>query len=171
MHARVRRRPVEAEVEQPRVWRAEDDLADRRALVVDVAGRRDEARVVERIGAAERHLLLRREEQLDPGVLATLVEHATHPFEHRDDGRLVVGAEDRPAGVADDPVLSDDRVDRGLGRHRVRVRAEEDRRSVRAVRRRDAAVDVPGVAVELRRRVVLVPLEPQLREVRRTRDR
>ena len=60
--------------------RAEDDLADRRALVVDVARRRDESRVVERVGAAERHLLLRREEELDPRVLPTLVERRGAPL-------------------------------------------------------------------------------------------
>ncbi len=53
----------------------------------------------------------------------------------------------------------------GLRRHRVRVRAEEDRRPVPAVRRRDAAVDVPGVTVELRGRVVFVPLQPEIVEV------
>ena len=68
VHPRVRGRAVEAEVENAGVRRAEDDLADRRALVVDVARRRDEPRVVERVGAAERHLLLRREDELDPGV-------------------------------------------------------------------------------------------------------
>ena len=107
---------------------AEDDLADRRALVVHEAGRRDEPRVVERVRAAERHLLLRREQELDPRVLAAFVEDAANRLEHDDDRRLVVRAEDRPGGIADDAVLADDRVDRRLGRNRVRVRAEEDRR-------------------------------------------
>ena len=106
-------------------------------------------------------------QELDPRVLASLVEDAPHTFEHRDDGRLVVGAEDRRARVAHDAVLVDDRVDRGLRRHRVRVCAEEDRCSVPSVRRRDAAVDVPRVSVEARGRVVLVPLEPELGQVRR----
>ena len=144
---------------------AEDDLADRRALVVHEAGRRDEPRVVERVRAAERDLLLRREEELDSGVLATLVEDAANRLEHDDDRRLVVRAEDRPGGIADDAVLADDRVDPRLGRNRVRVRAEEDRRPA-VVRRRDAAVDVPRVAVEAAGGVVLVPLEPEVVEVR-----
>ena len=146
--------------------RAEHDLADAAPLVVDVARRRDEPRVVERVGAAERHLLLRREEELDPRVLPLLVEDPPHRLEHHDDGGLVVRAEDRPGRVADDAVLDDDGLDRRLGRNRVRVRAEEDRRSAPAVRRREPAVDVPGVAVEPRRRVVLVPLEPEVGQVR-----
>ena len=128
MHPRMRSRAVEAEVEEPRVRRAEDDLADRRALVVHEAGRRDEPRVVERVRAAERDLLLRREEELDPRVLALLLEHAPHRLEHDHDRGLVVRAEDRSGGVAHDAVLADDRVDPRLGRHRVGVRAEEDRR-------------------------------------------
>ena len=62
-------------------------------------------------------------------MLTTLVEDPPNRLEHHDDGGLVVRAEDRPGRVADDAVLADDRVDRRLGRNRVRVRAEEDRRS------------------------------------------
>ena len=110
---------------------AEDDLADRRSLVVHEAGRRDEPRVVERVRATERDLLLRREEELDPRVLATFVEDAANRPEHDDDRRLVVRAEDRPGGIADDSVLANDRIDPRLGRNRVRVRAEKDRRPSR----------------------------------------
>ena len=131
VHPRVRGRAVEAEVEEPTVRRAEHDLADRRALVVHEAGRRDEPRVVERVGAAQRHLLLRREEELDAGVRRPSVEDPTGRLEHDDDRGLVVRAEDRPGRVAHDPVLADDRLDRPLGRDRVRVRAEEDRRAAR----------------------------------------
>ena len=60
-------------------------------------------------------------------------------------------------------------IDR-LRRHGVRVRAEEDRRPA-PVRGRNPAVDVPGVAVETSRRVVLVPREPELREVCTSRGR
>ncbi len=41
VHARVCGRAVEAEVENPSVRRAEDDLADRRTLVIDEAHGRD----------------------------------------------------------------------------------------------------------------------------------
>ena len=156
--------PVEAEVEKSPVRRAEHDLADRHALVVDVSDVRDEPRVVEGVRATERDLLLRREQELDAGVLPPFLEDAPRRLEHDDDCRLVVRAEDRPRGVAHDAIL-DDRVDRGFRRHRVRMRTEEDRRSSLAVRGRQVAVDVPGVAVERPGRGVLVPLETELGEV------
>ena len=93
-----------------------------------------------------------------------VAEKPSGRLEHDDDRGLVVRAEDRSRGVADDAVL-DDRLDRRLGRDGVRVRAEEDRRSVSAVRRGQAAEDVSGIAVEHRRRVILVPLEPETGEV------
>ena len=46
-----------------------------------------------------------------PGVRPALRDDAPRRLEHHDDRRLVVGAEDRPAGVADDAVL-----DHGLER-------------------------------------------------------
>ena len=99
-------------------------------------------------------------------MLALLLEHTPHRFEHDHDGGLVVRSEDRSRRVAHDPVLADDRVDPRLGRHRVGVRAEEDRRP--GVRRgRDTGVDVPSVTAEPFRGVVLVVLEPDLSEVRR----
>ena len=64
-------------------------------------------------------------------------------LEHRRDGGLVVGAEDRPGRVADDAVL-DDRLDRPLRRHRVEVRAEEERRAAGAASAR-AGREVAGV--------------------------
>ena len=114
VHARVRGAAVERDVELLRRRRAEDDVADRRGLVVDVADLRAQARVVERERAEQADLFLRREEQLDPGVRAVLGEHAARGLEHGGDGRLVVGAEDRLPRVADDAVL-DDRLDRVLG--------------------------------------------------------
>ena len=64
-------------------------------------------RVVERRGADEADLLLPRKHELDSGVRDALGEHAAHALEHLRDGGLVVGAEDRAAGVADDSVLDD----------------------------------------------------------------
>ena len=145
--------------------RSEDDLAERRALVVDVPGGRHEPGVVERVRSSKRDLLLRREEKLDTCVAAPLSEHAPYRFEHHHDRGLVVGAEDRAGGVADDPVLVDHRIDRSLRRNGVRMCAQEDRRPLSTVRRRDAAVHVPGIAVQPRGGVVLVPLEPQVGQV------
>ena len=127
---------MEAKVEQPPVRRAEHDLADRRPLVVDEAGLGDEPRVVERVRAAQRDLLLRGEHQLDAGMRPALLDDPPRSLEHHHDGRLVVRAEDRPRGVPDDPVLADHRLDRRFGRNRVRVRAEEDRRAPRRSSRR-----------------------------------
>ena len=146
--------------------RAEDDLADRRALVVHVAGRRDEPRVVERVRPAQRNLLLRREEELDPRVLATLLEHAPHRLEHDDDRGLVVGAEDRarPRSARRRPRR---RPARSPSRAAPCPCARRGRSACRrAVRGRDPAVDVPGVAAEASRGVVLVPVEAELVEVR-----
>ena len=162
-HARVSRATVETKFEHASVWRAEHDLADRRPLVVDIAGLGDESRVVEGVSAAKRDLLLRREEQLDPRMRAPFVEDPPRRLEHDGDCCFVVGTEDRPAGVADD-ALFDDGLDGGFNRHRVRVSAEEDRRAS-PVRRGQPAVDVPRVSVETRRATVFVPLEPELREV------
>jgi hypothetical protein len=63
------------------------------------------ARLVERDGAEEPDLLLPREHELDPRVRDVLDEHAAHALEHLRDRRLVVGAEDRAAGVPHDAVL------------------------------------------------------------------
>ena len=108
-----------------------------------------------------------------PGVVAILLEDPASRLEHRDDRGLVVGAEDRVGGVSHDAVLPHDRFDSGLRGHRVRVRAQEDRGTSVAVRRRDAAVHVARVAFQAGGSVVLVPLEPEPCQVRRhaIRDR
>jgi hypothetical protein len=155
----VRGSPVKTEIQQPPVRRAEDDLTDRRALVIDEPRFGDEPRVVEGVGAAKGNLLLCSEEQLDARMRSSLVENALRGLEHHDHGGLVVRAEDRPRCVADDPVLAGNGLDGSLRRNRVRVRAEEDRRPA-SVGGRDPAVHVPGVTVEPRRGVVLVPFEP-----------
>ena len=120
----MRRAAVEAEVEEAPVRRAEDDLADRRALVVDVAGLRVEPRVVEGLRAAQRDLLLRREDELDPRVRAVLAHDPPHGLEHDHDRGLVVGAEDRAGGVADDAVLADDEARSGASGGTVSVCAQ-----------------------------------------------
>ena len=160
MHAGVRRAAVERHLERLRVRRAEDHDADRRRLVVDVADARAQPRVVERVGADEADLLLRREEQLDAGVRPALGEHAPRRLEHRRDGRLVVGAEDRPGRVPDDAVL-DHRLDRRGRRHGVEVRAEEERLAVGG--RLEPRVEVPHRRADPRPGVVLVDARPQSR--------
>jgi hypothetical protein len=59
-------------------------------------------------------------------VRAALLEQAAHGVEHHDDRGLVVGAENRAGRVADDVVLPDDGLDRGLRRDRVGVSAQEN---------------------------------------------
>ena len=61
----------------------------------------------EKSKALQADLFLRREEELDAGVRAVLRQKEARGFEHRGDGRLVVGAEDRPTGVSDDTILDD----------------------------------------------------------------
>ena len=65
---------------------AEDDVADRSGLVVDVANSSVQARVVERSGAEEPDLLLRREEQLDARVRPAFGEDAAGCIEHHRNG-------------------------------------------------------------------------------------
>ena len=64
-----------------------------------------------------------------PACGLPLLDDPARRLDHRHDRRLVVGAENRPARVPHDPVLAEDRLERALRRHRVEVRAEEDRRA------------------------------------------
>ena len=118
--------------------------------------------VVERVRADETDFLLRREDELDSRVRPVLGEHAPDALEHLDDRSLVVGAEDRSAGVPDNPVL-DDRFERPGGRHRIEVRAEEERRPLGG--RLEADVDVSHRRADLRPAAVLVRLEPEVAQV------
>ena len=162
-HPRVRGLADEGDLHDHRVRRAEDHLADRPGLVVDVPDAGGEARAVERLGAAQAHLLLRREQELEARVRDSPLDHAAGGLDHGHDRRLVVGAEDRAAGVPDDPVL-DHRLDRPGRRHRVHVRAEEERRPLG--RRLQPRVQVPGIRADLRPGVVLVDLESERAQLR-----
>ena len=151
---------MEAERELLGARRAEDHLADRRGLVVHVADAPLEALDVQLHRAEQADLLLRREDELDPGVAPLLLEDTACGLEHRDDCGLVVGTEDRPPGVAHEPVLVDHRVERAVERHGVEVRAEEERDAA-LDRPRQPADDVPGRRPEPFGRVVLLPGEPE----------
>jgi len=111
--------------------------------------------VVEGVRADQPDFFLRGEEQLDAGVRPVFGEHAPDSFEHRDDRRLVVGAEDRAAGVPDDTVV-DNRLHRPGRRHRVEVRAEEERCPLGG--RLEPRVDVAHRRTDRRPAVVLVRL-------------
>ena len=163
VHAGVRGAPVDLHLHRVRVRRAEDHLADRGGLVVDVADPRVQPLLVERRCAVQTRLLHRREEQLEPAVRPVLRQDPARRLEHHGDGRLVVGAEDRPGRVADDAVL-EHRVDARLRRNRVEMSAQEERRS--AVGRLDAGVEVPRVRADSRAGVVLAHVEPEIAHVR-----
>ena len=120
------RAPVESGVDLALVGRAEDHLADRPGVVVDVADAGAQTLVVEGRGASQTDLLLGREEQLHPAVRPVLSDDPPRCLEHRRHRRLVVGAEDRPPAVPDEAVV-DDRLERAFRRHGVEVRTEEDR--------------------------------------------
>ena len=111
IHPRMGGAAVEAGGNRLLGRRAEDDLADRRRLVVDVAEPGLEPLLVECTRPEQPDLLLRREEQLDAGVRTSLRHDPPRRLEHHGDRRLVVGPEDRAAGVSDDAVL-DDGLDR-----------------------------------------------------------
>ena len=83
-------------------------------------------------------------------------------LEHRRDRGLVVGAEDRAAGVAHDAVL-DDAARSAPRRHRVEVGAEEDRRPL--ARSARAGGEVAHRRADARARVVLVDARARGREV------
>jgi hypothetical protein len=141
------------------VGRPKDDLADRPCLVVDETELGLERGVVERARADQADLLLEREDELDARVLPPLLDDPPRGVEHRDDGALVVAAENRAARIADDPVVVDERLQRPLRRHRVEVGTEEEGcAAVRAARQ--AAEEIAGVRADARARVVLLDLEP-----------
>jgi hypothetical protein len=122
--------------------------------------------VVEGVGTAQRHLLLRREQELDSRVPAPLLHHSPYSLEHGHDGRFVVRAENRPGRVADDAVLPHDGLDRRFRRNRVGVGAQENGYpDAVAVRGGQTAIDVPGVAVEPGGNIVLVPGQAERGEV------
>ena len=166
-HPRVRRPAVEADEHRALVGRAHDHVADRRRLVVDEAELGLELREVEGAGADQADLLLRREEELDARVRPALLDDPARRLDHRHDRRLVVRAEDRPAGVPDDAVLADDGLERALRRHGVEVRAEEDRRPALDAARQ-AAEQVPDRRADRRAGVVLVDLEPERAQLARS---
>ena len=91
--------------------RAEDDLADRRRLVVHVSELRLEPVVVERVAPSRPTSSFGVKSELHAGVRPVLGHDPPRRLEHHHHGRLVVGAEDRAAGVAHDTVLHD-RLDR-----------------------------------------------------------
>ena len=154
------RSSVEADEHRALVGRAHDHVADRGGLVVDESELGLELRDVEGAGADQPDLLLRREEELHAGVRSPLLDDPSRRLDHRRDRRLVVRAEDRPAGVPDDAVLADDRLERPRGRHGVEVRAEEDRRPALDAARQPAQ-QVPDRRARRRAGVVLVDLEPE----------
>ena len=161
------RAAVEPHLHRLRVGSAEDHLADRRRLVVDVAEPRREPLVVEGGRAEQADLFLRREDELETGMRPALLDDPPRRVEHRRDRRLVVGAEDRLPCVRDD-ALFEHRLDRPLWRNRVEVRAEEDRQAaIPAACRLEPTEEVAGRRADARARVVLVHLEAELAQVER----
>ncbi len=105
--------------------RGDDDLADRRRVIEDVAPLAAQRRDVERLRAEQADLLADGEQQLEVDRRA-LDGAAARDLEDDRDGGLVVGAEDRVAG-ADPRTVVEHRLDRpGLG-DGVEVRAQQDR--------------------------------------------
>jgi hypothetical protein len=161
----MRGAPVEAKVDLARGRRREDHRADGRRHVVDVAGARAQPTDVELLGPDQADLFLRREDELDARVRTALGDDTSHRFHHRDDGGLVVGAEDGSRRVADEAVVVHDRLDRARGRHGVEVRAEEERRTGRSAL--DPPVEVPDRRADPRPAVVLVEADAEALELGR----
>ena len=87
-----------------------------------------------------------------------LAQDPARRLEHHRDRSLVVGAEDRSGGVADDAVFHDG-LDPARRGHGVEVGAEEDRRAG-AVPARQPTVEVAGARADRRAGVVLASVEP-----------
>ena len=162
-------RPWKRTDERALVGRAHDHVADRRRLVVDEAQLGLELRVVEGARAEQADLLLLREQKLDAGVRLALGDDPPSRLDHRDDGRLVVRAEDGSGGVSDDPVR-DDGLEGALRRHGVEVRTEEDRRPAVEPAGKPAQ-QVARVGVDALPGVVLLDLERPASAARRRHDR
>ena len=94
-----------------------------------------------------------------------LLHQPRRRLEHGRDGGLVVCAQDRPGGVAHEPVLSDDGLDRRLRQHRVEMGAEEERRTGLGVLRLDPAENVAHRRADPPADIVLVCLEPERAQV------
>ena len=92
---------------------------------------------------------------------------APRRLEHDGDRSLVVRAEDRARGVANEALVVDDRLDLPRRRHRVEVRAEEDRRAGR--RALEARVEIAGRRTDALAGVVLFDLERAVAQVPRDR--
>ena len=90
----MRLAPDEARVDAVLGRRLEHHPADRRGVIEDVADAGLQAIVIERLGAAQADLLLRRQHELDAGMREPALHDLAHRVEHAGDRRLVVGAED-----------------------------------------------------------------------------
>ena len=153
---RVGRTAREDDLDRLAGRRRDDDLADGSRVVVDEAHLRLQPGGVEGKGTLEARLLPGREEELDARVPAALGEDEPGRLEDHGDRRLVVGSEDRVRLVRDDPVR-DDGLDRPGCRHRVEMRAEEDRAAGLSLGRGQAREEVAGgVALRLDAQVAQV---------------
>ncbi len=114
----------------------------------------------------EPDLLHRREQELDARVRPPLLHDPPRRLDHHGQRRLVVGAEDRPARVADDAVLAHDRLELAVEGDGVEVRAQEDRHAPVGAPGQPAE-DVARGRADRRAGAVLVPLEPHRVELAR----
>ena len=120
--------------------------------------------MIEGIGADEADLLLRREQQLDSRVRASLGEHAARRLEHGCNRSLVVRAEDRPGGVPEHAVRHR-RLDRRRRRDRVEMRAQEERLALGS--RLEPRVEVAHCRADPRAGVVLVDRQAAVAQIAR----
>ena len=141
--------------------RRDDDVSDRRGVVVHVAELRAQPGDVERLGARQAVLLGDGEQQLDAHGRA-LDRRAVREREQNRHGRLVVGAQDRLARALPGAV-DQHRLDRALVRDGVEVGAQQHRALGAAGKPRQ---EVAAIAADLGRRVVLLDLEPERAQLR-----
>ena len=159
--AGMRRLAAELEIERDLARRAHRHRARVAVNVVDVPDGRLKLARVERLGADETDLFLHRDHELDARVRDAVAHDAADAIDDPGDRRLVIGTEDRRVTV-DDELAFDHGIDRRGHRNGIDMRVEEQRRA--GSRRGDAGVEVAGITVDLRPRVVLDALHAERRQ-------
>src|SRR5947209_7620669 len=126
-------------------------------MVEHVAKTAQQQLAIEGLGAAERHFLADREQQLEPDLWRIRrAGHAPGKLEHHRDRGLVVSAEDRSVRVLPSAV-NQRRLHRRFERHRVEMGAQQNALGTATG---DAGKQISCVGADLRAGAVLLGSDP-----------